>query len=280
MFYENNRTYTLLSLLSMVDFRRILLGFLPVNRNQPPLMQNQPVFSSTPESLRAEFAPVVEACEREQMQEHNAWCERPCLSQGGDCISDDWLRGISDWECLLQFGYLFLNWNISTGKLTGLHSAQSNSEWAAGHGWRTRNPTINHNNHYVFDSIKALALRLALFHSSGDQCDLSMHFNQSKSSILEILNWVMTHIDKWWQHLPEFYYKQLLSPANLKTDTQAIHHTGAPLTGVWKFIDCTICRICSIQRPQEILCTEIPGCDVSNWHVWPSVWTMGGLQGW
>jgi hypothetical protein len=72
MFYENNRTYTLLSLLSMVDFRRILLGFLPVNRNQPPLMQNQPVFSSTPESLRAEFAPVVEACEREQMQEHNA----------------------------------------------------------------------------------------------------------------------------------------------------------------------------------------------------------------
>ena len=111
----------------MVDFRRILLGLLTVIRDQPPFMRNQPVFASTPASLGAKFAPVVEACEREWMRKHNARRERPRPTQGGERISEDWLRGLSDRECLWQFRYLFSNLYVSTGKLTGLYSAQSNS---------------------------------------------------------------------------------------------------------------------------------------------------------
>ena len=59
-----------------------------------------------------------------------------------------------------------------------------------------------------------------------------MRFNRSQSSISEIVNWLVTHVDERWQHLLEFDYKHL-SPANLKIYAQAIHHTGAPLTKVW-----------------------------------------------
>ena len=105
-------------------------------------------------------------------------------------------------------------------------------------------PLIRTRNQYIFDSVEALALTLARFRSAGDQYDLSMRFNRSQSSISEIVNWVVTHVDERWQHLLEFDYKHLLSPANLETYAQAIHRTGAPLTGVWGFIDCTIRRIC------------------------------------
>ena len=230
----------------MVDFRRILLGLLPVNGDQPPLMQKQPVFSSTPESLRAEFAPVVEACERQRMQKRNARCERPHPTQGGERISEDWLRGLSDRECLSQFRYLFSNLYISIGKLTGLYSALrvTASELLDMVETLKIPPLITTRNQYIFDSIEALALTLARFRSASDQYDLSMRFNRSQSSISEIVNWVVTHVDERWQHLLEFDYKHLLSPANLETYTQAIHRTGAPLTRVWGFIDCTIRRIC------------------------------------
>ena len=228
----------------MVDFRRrILLGLLPVIRDQPPFMRNQPVFASTPESLRAEFAPVVEACERERMRKRNARRERPHPTQGGERISEDWLRGLSDRECLSQFRYLFLNLYISIGKLTGLYSALrvTASELLDMVEALKIPPLITTRNQYVFDSVEALALTLARFHSASDQYDLSMHFNRSQSSISEIVNWLVTHVDEWWQHLLEFDYKHL-SPANLETYAQAIHHST--IDQGLGFIDCTIRRIC------------------------------------
>ena len=107
---------------------------------------------------------------------------------------------------------------------------------------------ISTRNNYAFDGIEALGLTLARFRSAGDQSELSMLYCRSQSAISEIVNWIVAHVDDTWHHLLDFDHTQLLSPANLETYADAIHAAGAPLTGVWGFIDCTIRRIC---RPSK-----------------------------
>ena len=97
-----------------------------------------------------------------------------------------------------------------------------------------------HGTKSVFTGVEALGLTLARFHSAGDQYDLSMLYNQSQSSISEILNQVVTIVDESRKHLLEFDHARLLSPASLEQYAEAIHCAGAPLTGIWGFIDCTI----------------------------------------
>lgn len=96
----------------------------------------------------------------------------------------------------------------------------------------------------VFEPVKALGLTLTRFRSAGDQYELSMLYNQSQSAISEIVNKVVTMVDKSWNHLLDFDHTHLLSPENLQKYAEAIHQTGAPLATVWGFIDCTIHRIC------------------------------------
>jgi hypothetical protein len=84
---------------------------------------------------------------------------------------------------------------------------------------------------------------LARFRTPGDQYDLSIKYNRSQSAISEITNWVTVFVDENWKHLLDFDHTHLLSPHNLENYAGAIHQSGAPLTGVWGFIDCTIRRI-------------------------------------
>jgi len=108
----------------------------------------------------------------------------------------------------------------------------------------------------VFSGLEALALTCAHFSSAGDLFQLSKEYNRSQGAISEIVNWVSTYIDSTWEHLLDFDHDHLLSPLNLQQYANAIHRAGAPLKGVWGFIDCTIRRI---SRPTLWQCQAYNG---------------------
>lgn len=111
---------------------------------------------------------------------------------------------------------------------------------------------IRTRNGYVFDAVEALGLTLARFRSAADEFHLIQRFNRSQSAISEIVNWVVQFVDQRWSHLLEFDKDFLLSPENLEDYAAAVHHAGAPLNGVWGFIDCTIRAICRPSRWQRV----------------------------
>jgi nuclease HARBI1 len=100
--------------------------------------------------------------------------------------------------------------------------------------------------------MSALMLTLSLtcvrFRTPGDLHELAMKHCRSRSGISEIVNWLVTYIDCTWSHLLDFDQAHLLGPANLQTYADIIHNAGAPLTGIWGFIDWTIRHIC---RPSQ-----------------------------
>ena len=106
----------------------------------------------------------------------------------------------------------------------------------------------------MFTGVEALGLTLAQFCSAGDQYELSMLYNRSQSSISKIVNQVVIIVDESLKHPLAFDHAHLLSPANLKQYAQAIHHAGAPLTGIWGFIDCAICRYF---KPEQALYSKV-----------------------
>lgn len=110
---------------------------------------------------------------------------------------------------------------------------------------------IRTNNGYIFDSVEALGLTLARFRSAGDEFHLVQQFDRSQSAISEIVNWVVQFVDDRWSHLLDFDKDSLLSPENLEKYAAAIHRAGAPLDGVWGFVDCTIRAICRPSRWQR-----------------------------
>ena len=80
--------------------------------------------------------------------------------------------------------------------------------------------------------------------SASNEFDLCARYNRFQSSISEIFNEVITFIDERWDHLLHFDFSHLLSPENLSRYSEAIYKSGAPLQGVWGFIDCTVRPIC------------------------------------
>lgn len=97
---------------------------------------------------------------------------------------------------------------------------------------------------YCFSSVEAFALTCARLASPGDEFSLCARYNRSQSSISEIFNKVVITLDERWGHLLDFDSNHLLSPENLQRYSEAVFETGAPLRGVWGFIDCTVRPIC------------------------------------
>ena len=97
---------------------------------------------------------------------------------------------------------------------------------------------------YRFDSVEALALTCACLASACNEFDLSARYNRSQSSISEVVNEMVALLDDDWGHLLHFNSSHLLSPTNLKYYSDTIYKSGAPLQGVWGFIDCTIRPMC------------------------------------
>ena len=68
---------------------------------------------------------------------------------------------------------------------------------------------------------------------------------------------MVTLLDERWEHLLQFDSNYLLSPTNLECYSDAIYKCGAPLQGVWGFIDCTVRPMC---------CPSNHQCQVYNGH--------------
>ncbi|OAX30761.1 hypothetical protein K503DRAFT_174971 [Rhizopogon vinicolor AM-OR11-026] len=99
---------------------------------------------------------------------------------------------------------------------------------------------------HKFAAIEALCLTCARLRSAGVLYELVSRFDRSAAAVSEIVTWVLIFVNGRWGHLLDFDHEHLLSPPNLEKYEHAVHESGpgAPLTGVWGFIDCTIRRIC------------------------------------
>jgi len=112
------------------------------------------------------------------------------------------------------------------------------------------NPLFTKSN-YRFSHVEALALVCARLASAGNQLDLSTRYCRTQSAISEIFNDVVTFLDDRWGHLLHFDSNHLLSPTNLKHYADTIYGTGAPLQGVWGFIDCMVWPMCCPSHHQR-----------------------------
>ncbi|KAG1849650.1 hypothetical protein DFJ58DRAFT_611020, partial [Suillus subalutaceus] len=149
----------------------------------------------------------------------------PRPHQGGERISETYLRSMRDRESLWQF-------QMTASELLELAQA-------------LRLPDeIRTDMGHKFTAIEALCLTCARLRSAGDLYELVSKFDRSAAGISEIVNWVIIFIDEKWGHLLDFDQEHLLSRPNLEKYARAVHESGAPLTGIWGFIDCTIRRIC------------------------------------
>lgn len=97
---------------------------------------------------------------------------------------------------------------------------------------------------YKFPHVEALCLLLAQMRDSGDAYRMTMLYNRCQSSISEIFNELVIYVDRTWSPLLTFNTNGVLAPECLAEYAEAVHEYGAPLTGIWGFIDCTIRHIC------------------------------------
>ncbi|KAJ7312700.1 hypothetical protein DFH08DRAFT_640274, partial [Mycena albidolilacea] len=145
--------------------------------------------------------------------------------QGGQRITEDWLRALKRRDCLWRF-------RMTADELLDLAAALEIPQ-----PFRTEH-------RYSFDAVEALALLCARFRSAGEMYMLAMLYDRSQASISECINELVEFLDEQWEHLLGCDSEHLLHPDNLKEYAEAIHRRGAPLTSIFAFIDCTIRRIC------------------------------------
>ncbi|KAJ7347929.1 hypothetical protein DFH08DRAFT_618353, partial [Mycena albidolilacea] len=144
--------------------------------------------------------------------------------QGGQRITEDWLRSLRSRDCLWRF-------RMTADELIDL-----------AHALRIPDPFVTATR-YLFSATEALGLLCARFRSAAEMYALVMLYDCSQSSIWECVNELVEFLDEHWEHLLGCDDQHLLHPDNLKEYADAIHRRGAPLTSIFAFIDCTIRRI-------------------------------------
>jgi hypothetical protein len=90
----------------MVDFKKLVLAFMPIVASQPLLLRNQPAFAAEQHAIQPEFQIAAGIREREKKRKCAEPHERAQPEQGGERISEVWLRSISARECLWRFRYV------------------------------------------------------------------------------------------------------------------------------------------------------------------------------
>ncbi|KZP19066.1 hypothetical protein FIBSPDRAFT_893063 [Athelia psychrophila] len=208
----------------MVNLKPLLFALLPVVTSPPTALRNLPAYTATDLSQTPAYITFVHTSKHKPKSCWKTW-ERGWPAIDGERITDSWLRQISMCKCRWCFRPLY---RVTQDELLDMAEALKIPEY------------IVTPSQYVFDNIEALALTLAHFRTAGDQYEMSTTYCRSQSAISEIVNYIVTFIDSRWSHLLDFDHTNLLSPHNLETYAAAIHGAGAPLTGVWGFIDCTI----------------------------------------
>lgn len=92
---------------------RKLFACLPVLTQRPPVLNNQPVFADfASHSFDDELPALGARCELQRAQQREAQrheAERVRPRQGGQRITEDWLRSLEPREVLWQFKCVFLS---------------------------------------------------------------------------------------------------------------------------------------------------------------------------
>ncbi|KAL1759138.1 hypothetical protein FB107DRAFT_186023, partial [Schizophyllum commune] len=149
---------------------------------------------------------------------------RPRPRQGGHRITKQYLKSLSDEDCLWRFRF------TAADLITVVDALKIP-------------PSFTTRSHHRFTGLEAFALTLARFRSEGELDNLSILYDRSHSALSEAVNYIVEYVDRRWHHLLDFDSNGLLHPTRLEAYARAIHRHGAPLWGVWGFIDCTIRRI-------------------------------------
>ncbi|KAH7904657.1 hypothetical protein BJ138DRAFT_1183994 [Hygrophoropsis aurantiaca] len=188
----------------MPDARRIITLHLPLLSLHNQFIHSQliaPISSTVDNNIQLVSAFMFES------EDFRCTTRPPRPVQGGERITEAWLRSLTDRECLWQF-------RMTADELLDLTEAIGIPDQITTPGA------------YTFSSIEALCLTCARFRSSGDIYELCTKFNRSQSSISEIVNFVVIYIDENWKHLLEFDHAHLLSRPNLEKYARAVHEAG------------------------------------------------------
>ena len=90
----------------MVNFKKLVLAFMPIVAGQPPLLRNLPAFAAEQHGIQPEFQIAASIHEREKKRKCAEPHERALPEQGVERISEVWLRSITARECLWRFRYV------------------------------------------------------------------------------------------------------------------------------------------------------------------------------
>ena len=231
--------------------KRLLLALAPLLLHPPPIVQTLPLLCSAVGAtdtnfVSAEIASVAALAAINVAQPKEC---SPCPQQGGRRITIQYLEELPDTEALWAFRSVFLNrFKVGIESDARAHPSMTSQDLIHLTDVLQLPDEIFTRGGYRFSSIEAFALTCARLASANDKFDLCARYNWSQSSISKIFNEVIILLDNHWSHLLHFDSDHLLSPANLKRYADAVYETGAPLQGVWGFIDCTIRPMC---RPTQ-----------------------------
>ena len=128
------------------------------------------------------------------------------------------------------------------------------------------------NTNIKFCSEEALCILLRRLAYPNRFVDLYPLFGRSKSQLSEMFNIVLDHVYDNFSHLPS----TLAQPWIINGVPQfaaAVSAKNAPLVNCWGFIDGTVRAICrpslnqrSLQWPQKVSCSQIPGSYGTKWY--------------
>ncbi|KAF8589186.1 hypothetical protein K439DRAFT_1333451, partial [Ramaria rubella] len=160
----------------------------------------------------------------------------PHLEQGGEHISETYLEGISEPECIWRFRFM-------AGERIMLANVML-----------LLDPLFTRGG-YCAPAIECIGLLCARLHSLEDQWSLATKYARPQLAISEITNETTSYIDSTWHHLLDWDDTGIVSPSALQSYADALHAFGAPSQSQFGFIDCTIWQTCQPGVYQELAYT-------------------------
>ncbi|KAF8484362.1 hypothetical protein JB92DRAFT_2575873, partial [Gautieria morchelliformis] len=161
---------------------------------------------------------------------------------GGHRITEDYLEGLSEAECVWRFS------TVTAHELSHL----SNLLELPG-------PLITRSG-YRATALESLALLCAWLRSPEDLWSLATKYAQPQLAISQIVNETASFINSRWGHLLDWDHEGLLGPANLRMYADALHAFSTPTHSVFGFIDCTIRQTCRPGTNQDLVYTGYKKC--------------------
>ncbi|KAF8517096.1 hypothetical protein JB92DRAFT_2547751, partial [Gautieria morchelliformis] len=170
----------------------------------------------------------------------------PHPEQGGEWIMLEYLRQMSEAECIWRFRFTAGELQLLADLLQLLKPLIT----AAGSRASPLEAIL----------IRVISLLCARLQSPEDQWSLSTKYHRPQSTISQITNETASFINARWGFLLDWDRHGLLSPEKLGEYADALYNFGAPCRSVFGFIDCTIRQTCQPGMYQELAYTGYKKC--------------------